>query len=136
MFINNLTGWAAGDNGTIIKTTNGVITFVQNISTEIPKNFSLLQNYPNPFNPTTKIKFDIPPSRGVTQLIIYDILGREITTLVNEQLQPGTYEVEWSATGGGSNYPSGVYFYKLSISDPSASSGQGYYETKKMVLVK
>ncbi len=63
--------------------------------------------------------------RGVlARLVIYDILGREITTLINEQLQPGTYEVGWE----GSNYPSGVYFYKLIA---------GYYaETKKMVLLK
>jgi hypothetical protein len=62
------------------------------------------------------------------RLIVYDILGREITTLVNEELKPGTYEVEWSATGGGSNYPSGVYFYKLITTE--------YTETRKMVLVK
>jgi hypothetical protein len=97
------------------------------ISTEIPAKFSLSQNYPNPFNPNTKIRFDIPPSngaRGMSQLIIYDILGREITTLVNEQLQPGTYEVEWDGT----NYSSGVYFYKLITSE--------FSETRKMVLVK
>jgi hypothetical protein len=81
----------------------------------VPKYFSLSQNYPNPFNPTTKIKFDTPPQpspKGREQwvrLLIYDILGREITTLVNQQLKPGTYEVEWD----GSNFPSGVYFYKL-----------------------
>jgi hypothetical protein len=76
----------------------------------------------------TTIKFAIPPSRGargVTQLIIYDILGREVSTPVNEQLMPGTYEVEWD----GSNYPSGVYFYQLSINNEQLA-------TKKMVLVK
>jgi hypothetical protein len=108
---------------------------IQNISTEIPSRFSLSQNYPNPFNPETKIKFDIPLSRGVSEgrgvlvrLVIYDILGKEIATLVNEQLKPGTYEVEWSATCGGSNYPSGVYFYKLIANE--------FTETKKMVLIK
>jgi len=100
---------------------------------ELPSKFALYQNYPNPFNPVTKIRMDIPllnPStrgegRGVfTTLVIYDILGREITTLVNEQLQPGTYEVEWNA----SNYPSGVYCYKLIATD--------YTDTKKMILLK
>ena len=62
------------------------------------------------------------------KLIIFDALGREITTLVNEQLSPGTYEAEWSAVGGASNYPSGVYLYKLTAGD--------YSETKKMVLLK
>ncbi len=125
--------------------SNGGITFitegegVKRISSQIPNVFSLSQNYPNPFNPVTKIKFAIPLSRGVSagrgvlaSLVIYDILGREITTLVNEHIQPSTYEVEWDGT----NYSSGVYFYKLIVSDPSASSGQGYSETRKMVLIK
>ncbi len=102
----------------------------------IPESYYLHQNYPNPFNPITKIKFDIPlvcqRHAFDVRLIIHDILGREITTLVNEQLQPGTYEVEWDAI----NCPSGVYFYKLITGDPSVSSGLGYTETRKMVLVK
>ena len=117
----------------------GELIGIKPISEKIPQKFSLSQNYPNPFNPVTKIKFDIPLSRGVSEgrgvlarLVIYDILGREITTLVNEQLKPSTYEVEWN----GNNYPSGVYFYKLITSDPSTSSGQGYSETRKMVLIK
>jgi hypothetical protein len=94
----------------------------------IPKEYTLYNNYPNPFNPVTKIIFDIPPSKGAggmtVQLVIYDILGREIATLVNEQLKPGTYEIEWDAI----SYPSGVYFYKLITSE--------FIETKKMVLIK
>jgi hypothetical protein len=125
--------------------TNGGITFiaegegVKKISSEIPNGFSLSQNFPNPFNPVTRIKFDIPstPLSSIgegpgVRLIIYDILGRVIETLVNEQLKPGTYEVEWSATGGVSNYPSGVYFYKLIITDASAPLSI----TKKIVLIK
>jgi hypothetical protein len=61
-------------------------------------------------------------------LKIFDILGREVTTLVNEKLSPGTYEVEFSATGGGTNYPSGVYFYKLQT--------ETFSETKKLILLK
>ncbi len=120
------------ESGAIFRTTNGGEPIgIEPISNEIPKNFSLFQNYPNPFNPVTKIKFDTPPQpspsgRGQwVKLIIYDILGREIAVLVNEQLKPGTYEVEWD----GSDYPSGVYFYQLSINNERLA-------TKKMVLIK
>ena len=97
---------------------------------DIPERFSLYQNYPNPFNSTTKIKFDIPEkseirnSKSEIKLIIYDILGRELVTLVNEKLSPGTYEVEWNA----SNYPSGVYFYKITAGD--------FLDSRKMILMK
>jgi photosystem II stability/assembly factor-like uncharacterized protein len=138
-FINVSTGYAVGMTGTIIKTTTGggVLFGIKQVSDNLPKGFKLYQNYPNPFNPSTKIKFEIPITtqspleggRGVTvSLTIYDILGREVTTLVNGQLKPGLYEVEWSATGGGTNYASGVYFYRLQAGD--------YIETKKMVLVR
>lgn len=93
------------------------------ISNDIPESFSLYQNYPNPFNPQTKIKFDVPKA-SFTKLIIYDLLGREIAKLVNEELKPGTYEADWD----GSNYSSGVYFYKIISGD--------FVETKKMVLMK
>jgi hypothetical protein len=103
---------------------------IKKISSEVPSGFKLYQNYPNPFNPKTKIKFDIPvpPSifgegQGVW-LIIYNTLGQEVTTLVNEQLKPGTYEVEFD----GSNFASGVYFYRVQ---------SGYFNAiKKLVLVK
>jgi hypothetical protein len=101
---------------------------IQPISTEIPTKFELFQNYPNPFNPTTKIRFQIPAfvetTRRVVSLRIYDALGREISTLINEELKPGTYEIEWNAA----NYPSGVYFYSLLTNE--------YSTTKKLVLVK
>lgn len=122
------------------KITTAALTISPNgitvISSEIPGKFALLPNYPNPFNPVTKIQFDIP-SAGQrhafdTKLIIYDISGRELTTLVNEQLQPGSYTVDWDGTG----YASGVYFYSLITSDPSKGSGLGFTETKRMVLVK
>ena len=101
---------------------------IHNISSEIPVNFSLSQNYPNPFNPKTKIKFDLmEEGRFKTQevkLVIYDITGKEIQTLVNETMKPGSYEV----TFDGSNLPSGVYFYKLTAGN--------YIESKKMILIK
>ena len=96
---------------------------IKPISSDIPKDFSLSQNYPNPFNPSTKIQFDIPKSSFV-KLVIYDIIGREVATLVNEELKAGIYETGWNAV----NYSSGVYFYKL-VTD-------GFTETKKMILTK
>ena len=140
-FTNANTGYVVGTNGTIFKTTDGGGPIgIKPISNKIPANFVLYQNYPNPFNPTTKIKYSIPSNvkseTSNVKLIIYDILGREVETLVNEKLQPGTYEVEWSATGGGSNYASGVYFYKLTASDPESSSGLYFVQSRKMVLVK
>ena len=144
-FVNDTLGYAIGDN-VVMKTTNQGITFANSNNSEVPDNFSLEQNYPNPFNPSTTIKFAVPPlkggstygARGMTiQLIIYDALGKEITTLVNKQLQPGSYSVSWDA----SNYPSGVYFYKLVVGDPSTSLrtnnySSDYTETKKMLLIK
>lgn len=99
----------------------------------VPDQFRLEQNYPNPFNPSTKIKFRIADCGFVT-LKVYDILGNEVATLVNEEKQPGTYEVEFSAKGGFAsggnayNLPSGVYFYRLKAGS--------FIETKKMILIK
>jgi photosystem II stability/assembly factor-like uncharacterized protein len=111
-FVDSLVGYTAGNAGTILKTTNGGITGISKNPNNIPESFSLSQNYPNPFNPATKIEFSIPLSRGVPEgqgvsvtLKIYDILGREIATLVNERLKPGTYKVEFD----GMNFSSGVY---------------------------
>ena len=131
-FANENTGWIVGSQGTILKTISGGEIGIKEISTITPENSVLYQNYPNPFNPSTKIKFDLPKSnltlsgaKGLlVRLVIYDILGKEIAVLVNEQLKPGSYEAEWNA----SNYPSGVYYYKLISGD--------YTDSKKMVLVK
>ena len=120
-------GTAVGIFGTILRTTNGG-TFVNQISSKIPERYSLYQNYPNPFNPTTNIKFDMQKT-SVTKLIIFDALGREVATLVNEELKAGSYQVSWPAPmGDGSGYTSGVYFYTLQSED--------YIETKKMLLLK
>lgn len=96
---------------------------IENISSEIPQSYSLSQNYPNPFNPSTNIKFQLP-GQSFVNIIIFDNLGREISTLVNQELNAGTYKVSWTAT----NFPSGVYFYKLTAGS--------YSETKKMILLK
>jgi hypothetical protein len=122
----------------LIYNINYTVNEPQEIKTElkpeIPIDYALFQNYPNPFNPITKIKFEIPAGQRYTigfqnkaivvQLKVFDITGREITTLVNEQLTPGTYE----ATFDGSNFSSGIYFYRLKTED--------FAETKRMVLLK
>lgn len=122
-FIDANSGWACGDTGTLLKTTTGGFTGIEPISNETPNSFKLHQNYPNPFNPISKIKYQIAKINDV-KLTVFDALGREITTLVNEELKPGTYEIEFD----GSNYPSGIYLYRLTAGD--------YAETKKMVLLK
>ena len=117
--------WGVGGGGRIMHTTNGgqQLISIQNISTETPTKYSLSQNYPNPFNPTTNIKFSIVNS-GDVKLVVYDIQGREVQTLVNESLKPGTYEAAFD----GSALNSGVYFYKLVTGN--------FTETKKMLLIK
>jgi hypothetical protein len=96
---------------------------IKNLSTEMPENHSLFQNYPNPFNPSTNIKFQINKSGYVT-LKVFDILGKEVTTLVDEKQSPGIYEVSFD----GSVFPSGVYYYVLETGN--------YKETKKMLMIK
>ena len=97
---------------------------------EISNIYFLMQNYPNPFNPTTTISFTIPNNgkRSVVYLRIYDILGREISTLVNDYKSAGNYKIEFNASTANGGLPSGVYFYKL-------TSGN-FSETKKMLLIK
>ena len=118
------------DNKSIHLTKQFIFTYTQ------PKEFKLEQNYPNPFNPVTKIRYTVPsdvksqtsnvgPKHVSTvQMKVYDILGNEVATLVNEEKQPGYYEVEWDA----SRVSSGVYFYRL-------TSGK-YISTKKMILLR
>ena len=96
---------------------------IQPISTNVPDKFSLHQNYPNPFNPATTIKFDIRTA-AFTKLTVFDVLGREIQTLVNEVLKTGSYSLVFD----GSKYNSGVYFYRLASGD--------FTETKRMLMVK
>ncbi|MDI6765967.1 MAG: phospholipase D-like domain-containing protein [Bacteroidota bacterium] len=111
-----------------------VVVGVEKIDNEIPASYSLSQNYPNPFNPTTDIRYQISDI-GFVSIKIYDILGREITTLVNEVKQPGTYEVTWDASASG-GFASGVYYYKIQVNDPSTSSGHSFVDVKKMLLLR
>ena len=116
--------WYSG-NGSFLQmglATSSLVSSVEQ-ETTLPTKFSLEQNFPNPFNPSTKIKYSIPQSSYVA-VKVYDVLGNEIETLVNEEKPAGTYEVTWFAE----NLPSGVYFYKM--------TGGNYSETKKMLLLK
>ncbi len=112
-------------NSVISKSADYFFTNVSSVSSEDinPLKFNLLQNYPNPFNPSTKIKYSVSSQQLVT-LKVYDILGKEVATLVNEVKQPGKYEINYNAI----YLSSGVYIYKLSAGN--------FSETKKMILLK
>jgi glucose/arabinose dehydrogenase len=131
--------------------TTSVVTDIPVELNAIPEKFRLMQNYPNPFNPTTKISYAIPtlPSSsllargsnevGFVSLKVYDVLGNEVATLVNEEKPAGFFEVTWDSA----NSPSGVYFYEMQVNlatngteNPSLSSAMIYAETKKMVLLR
>jgi len=119
-FVNPNLGWLTADNGRIAKftSTTSVDDQINNVT-----NFSLEQNYPNPFNPSTKIKFIIPES-GYTTIKVYNVLGAEVATLLNEVKLRGEYEISFDAAG----LSSGTYFYSL-------ESGN-FREVKKMVILR
>jgi hypothetical protein len=108
-----------------------ILTEVADSESELPVSFNLSQNYPNPFNPSTKIKYSVPVFSKI-QIKVFDILGNIIETLIDEEKPVGTYEITWFAE----NLPSGIYFYTIKAVDPESSSGRGFVETKKMVLLK
>jgi hypothetical protein len=103
---------------------NGLINDVENRINWNEMQYSLNQNYPNPFNPSTRIKYQLPSITQVT-LKVYDVLGNEVATLVNEEKLAGIYEVEFSASN---RFASGVYFYQLKAGE--------FIQTKKMILIK
>lgn len=102
---------------------SSIVTNVGITGTETPERYSLNQNFPNPFNPETNISFDIP-STGLIKLVVYDMLGKEVATLVNKNMEAGSYSYNFNAAG----LTSGVYFYKLTSDD--------FSEVKRMVLLK
>ncbi|MCX7878490.1 MAG: T9SS type A sorting domain-containing protein, partial [Ignavibacteria bacterium] len=101
------------------------------ISSAIPSFFRLEQNYPNPFNPSTKFKVDIP-NESFVNITIYDMLGREVETVINSKLSAGSYSIEWNA----SKYSSGIYFYRMTAKDTKGNPAQTFNDVKKMILVK
>lgn len=119
-----LVAYCVASDGTVVKTRQTVKPVgISQLSNEVPEKFSLKQNYPNPFNPATNLEFGIS-KLGFVSLTIYDILGKEVSKLVNEELTPGNYKVEFN----GSELPSGIYFYRLEVN--------GLRDTKSMMLVK
>ncbi|MEO8210789.1 MAG: T9SS type A sorting domain-containing protein [bacterium] len=122
-FTDNKNGWIVGTNGKILSTITGGISSVSSLNENIPVAFSLNQNYPNPFNPTTNINFSIPISSFVT-LKIYELTGKEIVTLINDNLNAGVYKINFNA----GYLASGIYFYKIIAGE--------YSDIKKMTLLK
>lgn len=121
-FVNQAKGWASG-NAIISGTQNGNLTAIGQTSTTLPEAFSLSQNYPNPFNPATIISFNIK-NATFASLKVYDMTGKEVKSLLNENIAAGSFEVSFNA----SELNSGVYFYTLKTNE--------FTETKKMMLVK
>jgi hypothetical protein len=111
------------DAGISIYNRNGITSVFSEETKSLAISYTLLQNYPNPFNPSTSIQYAISSTQFVT-LKVYDLLGREVATLINEENNPGNYAVEFNA----SQLSSGIYFYKLQAGD--------FVETKKMILIK
>jgi photosystem II stability/assembly factor-like uncharacterized protein len=136
-FFDEKRGFAVGDSGLILHTSNGGVTSVGDREGHLPMVFALEQNYPNPFNPSTTIVFHLP-ERSFVSLKIFDMLGREVASLVSEEWPAGNYPVRWEAA----TLPSGVYFYRLSARTLDESSrrpsGQAsaFVETKKLVLLR
>ena len=123
-FANDNTGWAGGAFGAIVKTTNGGVTQAEEpVEIKLPQTYSLYQNYPNPFNPSTTISYRLAGTSFVT-IKVYDILGKEVASLVNEVKSAGKYTVKFS----GDRFSSGVYFYQLRAGST--------IQSKKMILMK
>jgi hypothetical protein len=139
-FLDPRTGYAVGENGVILKLDPTLVDIEKEILQ--PTEFILYQNYPNPFNSSTKIGFSVPSGRdlvkngrissasggGFVNLIVYDVLGNEVATLVNEELSAGEYEVEFSPESSIKYPASGIYFYQLNAG--------GLIQTKKMVFLR
>jgi hypothetical protein len=119
----------AGNSGSAYfgRYTPGVATDIIDNDISLNQSFTLNQNYPNPFNPNTKIRWQSPVG-GWQTLKVYDILGNELATLVNEYKPDGSYEIDFQSTVGSHQLANGVYFYRLRVGD--------FVETKKMILLK
>lgn len=117
---NSVGSGSSSDFATVVYSTP---TAIEPVSSEIPAQFRLHTNYPNPFNPATKINFDLP-SQSFTKIVVYDLTGKTVHTLVNEDLGPGKYSINFNAAG----LASGVYFYKITAGD--------FNDVRKMMLVK
>lgn len=115
--------WMNGFDATILTLDFSGLTDVEDISGNMPTSYNLEQNYPNPFNPSTKISFSVPTT-GLVNIDVFNAIGQKVTTLVNEQMNAGNYSVDFNAV----NLTSGIYFYKMTSANYSA--------TRKMILIK
>jgi sugar lactone lactonase YvrE len=116
--------WIGTGSGLAVYREGGVVSVEENpIRAIVPNDYLLSQNYPNPFNPTTTIKYALP-QRSDLVITVYNVLGKEVMTLINDEQEAGVYEVEFNA----STLASGIYFYQLRAGN--------YVETKKMILLK
>ena len=136
IFTNQNNGWAVGHNGAILKYSSNVV-HVTEINELIPESPVLYQNYPNPFNPETKIRYDLPENEFLKNeysvtLSVYDILGNEISRLVNAKQKAGKYEAVFNA----SDFASGIYFVKLFTGDTDQNNKIKNSLTRKMLLLK
>ena len=123
-FVDTNIGWAVGDSGTVLKTmTGGTVTSVEHVNSYTPDRFVLEQNYPNPFNPATTISY-LLRSRERVKISIFNLLGHQIATLVDEIQNAGSHSIVWNA----STVPSGVYFYRIRAGN--------FIESKKLTLMK
>ena len=123
--LNVVCGFPDENNPVVIETN--ALSLNENLS--IPTQFALHQNYPNPFNPSTQISFDIPEGSEIVTLNIYNVLGKKVSTLINNSMNPGRHKVEWNAKDNeGNPVASGIYFYELNT--PSFTS------RKKMLLIR
>ena len=131
-FIDASTGWVAGGHGTILKTTTGGgVTSVEDIhysEAAIPNQITLMQNYPNPFNPNTTIRYDLPKASDV-KLVIYNILGQKVRTLIDKNRSAGFHVVQWDGkNGAGVSVASGVYIYRI--------EAERFVKYRKMLLIR
>lgn len=126
---NNL--FAGTDGGVWKRPLPDILTSLNPLSNVLPKHFNLKQNYPNPFNPATTISFELP-STSFVSLKVFDRLGREVTTLISEELSAANYAHKWNAE----SLPSGVYFYRMSAKPISGDRNDSFIDTKKLILLK
>ncbi len=131
-FPDSLHGFAVGKAGAILKYHPPIVDDVKVVEITTPNNYQLYQNYPNPFNPTTKIKFSIPTNQiggtSIVKIVVYDVLGNEVATILDKELLPGSYEIEFGAMIDNRQLVSGIYFYQLRAG--------GFVQTKKMLLLR
>ena len=108
-----------------------ITTEVAQKENSIPIEFSLDQNYPNPFNPTTTIQFTLPEASRVT-LKLFDILGRELVTLVDKEMETGVHKVLFNAK----DFASGVYFYRIQAKSENSDPRQAFVQSRKLIFIK